>query len=592
MAWLTSAGGAGDSPPLSTSSENVGEEGRLILLPRPRAGALPGASLILGPGVNLASLGPSRSYALDLAPSPLYASGPAVAALLAAGAAPYAEFRLAGPGWVWDGLAGGLTPVPASRADVFKNGRLALAEKRGVMRFLSGAAAALGGAGEGGAAAAAGGPLSDALNSETVPLADTVAGAALPRVVADAVVYALAGADADQGAWEGRGGCAPPTSPPPREDRKAFPPFPLSSVPAPPAWCAAPLSGKDGGRTLSLYLNSMGRYGCGDGGAAFLVPVHGAGELPQAFARAAAVAGGAAALRRTAVAVEVEGEEGEDEEAPSPLSAVAVHLATGQRLTCRALVAGEEVVAGAPPRAGDLALLAPSAPAAAPTAISRAIIILDGPLMPLAGEAGGAPTPPSSPAGLTTAVLVLPPRCLSPTYPPAAVRGLQAGMPTSACPAGKVVLYLSMPAVSAAGPQADLEPALTALARTPWNKGKDGEEVAPSPLPSVLFAAFYREPGPAPPGLAEGMPANVALLPPPTGALTAGAAAVAAAGAALDRLWPGGQVSLFPEVPREVAAPADKEGEMAAMSALPGAGDDSDEEAAAALSAALAGLDA
>ena len=83
-------------------------------------------------------------------------------------------------------------------------------------------------------------------------------------------------------------------------------------------------------------------------------------------------------------------EEGEDEEAPSPLSAVAVHLATGQRLTCRALVAGEEVVAGAPPRAGDLALLAPSAPAAAPTAISRAIIILDGPLMPLAGEAGGA----------------------------------------------------------------------------------------------------------------------------------------------------------------------------------------------------------
>lgn len=573
VGWLTaeaSADAGAPSTSTSTSSENdVEEEGRLIRLPPPRAGALPGASLLLAPGVTLASLGPSRAYALDLAPAPLYASGPTVAALLAAGAAPYTEFRLAGPGWVWDGAEGGLVPVPASRADVFKDGRLALAEKRGVMRFLAAAAEALGG-GEGGGAAA--GPLADALHSESVPLAAMVAGASLPRVVADAVVYALAGADADQGAWEAGGA----------EEREAPPPPPpsASSVPAPPAWCAAPLSGKDGGRTLSLYLNSLGRYG-GGGGGALLVPVHGAGELPQAFARSAAVAGGAAALRRTATAVEVEGDGDRD----SPLAAIAVHLASGQRLTCRALAAGEEVVAGAPPGSG----VEPSPPLSASTApTSRAIVILDGPLKPLGGEGA------ASPDG-TTAVLVFPPRSLSSTFPPHAVRGLQVGPPTAACPAGKVVLYLSTPGMSAAGPQADLEPALAALARTPGEKEDEemggGAPAAPaSTTPSVLFAAFYREPGPAPPGLVEDLPGNVALLPPPTGALTAGAAAVAAAGAALEGLWPGGGVSLFHEAAAAVVA---EEQEMAdAPPVAQAAGDDSDEEAAAALAAALAGLDA
>ena len=609
VAWLTSAGSgnvdADDSaqpaPSSSSSAGDVEEEGagRLIRLPRPRPGALRGASLLLAPGVTLASLGPARAYALDLAPAPLYAAGPAVAALLAAGAAPYTEFRLAGPGWVWDGAAAGLAPVPASRADVFRDGRLALADKRAVMRFLGGAAAALMGSGS-----AAPASLADALHSEAVPLAATVARAGLPRVVADAVVYGLAGADADQGAWEdekkGEAAAAGEAEVP------GHPPPPPPAVPAPPAWCAAPLSGKDGGRALSLYLNSLGRYGSGGsgggggggGGGALLIPVHGAGELPQAFARAAAVAGGAAALRRTAVAVEVEGGEGDDDDDGARLTAVAVHLAPGQRLTCRALAAGEEVVAGGPPAAaGGLALLArpPSGAAAAPAppAVSRAIVILDGPLQPLGSGGGDALPPlPPSPDG-TTGVLVLPPRCLSAAYPPAAVRGLQVGPPTAACPPGKVVLYLSTPAALTAGPQADLEPALAALARTPGGGGGEAAEEAQGGRPAVLFAAFYREPGPAPAGaLAAGMPANVALLPPPTGALTAGAAAVAAAGAALEGLWPGGAVGLFPA--EATAAGALETGDEAdtAAAAAPPAGDDSDEEAAAALSAALAGLDA
>ena len=137
VGWLIGAKESdGEPAPTPTSSsDDGGDSPRLIRLPPPRSSALPGASLILAPGVTLASLGPSRGYALDLAPALLYASGPAVAALLAAGAAPYTEFRLAGPGWVWDGASGGLAPVPASRADVFRDGRLGFADQRGCMRF-------------------------------------------------------------------------------------------------------------------------------------------------------------------------------------------------------------------------------------------------------------------------------------------------------------------------------------------------------------------------------------------------------------------------------------------------------------------------
>ncbi len=53
-------------------------------------------------------------------------------------------------------------------------------------------------------------------------------------------------------------------------------------------------STKDGMGDLSLHLRSLGKYG----GTAFLVPLYGAGELSQAFCRSAAVHGGTYLLRR------------------------------------------------------------------------------------------------------------------------------------------------------------------------------------------------------------------------------------------------------------------------------------------------------
>ena len=52
---------------------------------------------------------------------------------------------------------------------------------------------------------------------------------------------------------------------------------------------AAQISAADGFSAIRKHLSSVGRFGSGHG--ALLLPLYGIGELPQAFCRAAAVAG-------------------------------------------------------------------------------------------------------------------------------------------------------------------------------------------------------------------------------------------------------------------------------------------------------------
>lgn len=58
---------------------------------------------------------------------------------------------------------------------------------------------------------------------------------------------------------------------------------------------------KDGMNGLCRHLQSLGRFG----GTAFLVPLYGSGELPQAFCRSAAVHGGTYLLRRGAESIQM-----------------------------------------------------------------------------------------------------------------------------------------------------------------------------------------------------------------------------------------------------------------------------------------------
>ena len=79
-------------------------------------------------------LNQQRHFAFDLTPSLLYASGPAVKALVTSGVADYMEFKaLEGLLWYADSE---LSRVPCSKGDVFATSLLSPLEKRRLMKFM------------------------------------------------------------------------------------------------------------------------------------------------------------------------------------------------------------------------------------------------------------------------------------------------------------------------------------------------------------------------------------------------------------------------------------------------------------------------
>jgi RAB protein geranylgeranyltransferase component A len=512
-----------------------------VALPASTGAPPPGATLHIDHAALDALLPPGsearRAVSVDRAPCLMHAESPTIDALLAHGATPYIEFKLAGcMACVAGGGEGGETPqpppflarLPATRADVFADRSLPPLAKRALMRFLT-AAADVALAGEG--------PLAGALLDPRAPFAAAVAAAGLARPAADAVLYGLAAATADQGPWEvgaaaGEGQASAPKEP-------ALPPPP----PLDPAtecelvghrlapWAAAPLPARSATHALRRHLLSTGRYGP----SPLLLPVHGGGELPQAFVRAAAVAGGVAALRRGVVAVRVGAACG---------AATSVVLADGQRIACGALIAPEGVVEPLRRQAradGDIP----------PPAVARCAALLTAP-----------------PSGSTqSSPIVLPPRCLGGGRPAAPVHGVVLGSTAAAAPAPLCVLHLATPA-SGAGAEADLGDALAFLADAMWVEGGERGGGGPARAAAVA-AAFFSSPPPS--SSQSGLPPNVAATSPPCAGAATADGGVASAAAALARVF-GAAVLLLP--PRPDAAP----------------GDASDEEAATALEAALAGL--
>ncbi|KAK9838555.1 hypothetical protein WJX81_007100 [Elliptochloris bilobata] len=338
-----------------------------------------------------ADLGPLRDYNIDLAPKALYCADPLIGALLACGAQHYLEFKLVQASYVWRG--GRLARVPAARADIFRDRSLGPADKRALMRFLTAAAGALHGTG----------PLYGVFCGRQ-PLAALLEAQGLAPHLRDFILYALAMADAEQG-------------------RAA----------------------------LALYLESAGRYGAGTG--ALLAPMFGAGELPQAFCRVAAVAGALYVLRRPLAAALLRGGR-----------CVGVRTRDGQVLTCMAMACNT----GTLPAAWG----GPASPS-----LARGVCILDGPLQD----------------GESQVTVVIPPRALGGANA-AAVRALQVGAATSACPPGRYLLYLSTLS-SGASAAHDLRPAggmVAALGSSagpgtsPDPGGEDSDDEAVGALASAL----------------------------------------------------------------------------------------------------------
>ena len=196
---------------------------------------------------------------------------------------------------------------------------------------------------------------------------------------------------------------------------------------------------------LKTYALSVGKYGARAG--ACLIPVYGAGDLPQAFCRAAAVSGATFVLRQGVRDVDVRAE-----------SVSTVVSTGGQEIRVK------RVVAPAPERDDG------------PTLV-QAVCVLDGPVVREYGE-----------------VFIMFPPFTARDSQSAVVRALQVSSNTASCPDGTYLLYLSNVVDGDTNdPYADLNAALDILV----DRGDAGEAATASAFeadarkPTVLWGAMH-----------------------------------------------------------------------------------------------------
>ncbi|KAF0897882.1 hypothetical protein E2562_001601 [Oryza meyeriana var. granulata] len=237
---------------------------------------------------------PSRRFIVDLVgPRVLYCADEAVDLLLRSGGSHHVEFKSVEGGTLlyWDG---GLYTVPDSRQAIFKDTSLQLKEKNLLFRFFKLVQAHIAASAAG--AEAGEGEASGKLPEEDLdlPFIEFLKKQHLSPKMRAVVLYAIAMADYDQDGADS---------------------------------CERLLTTKEGVKTIALYSSSIGRFANAEG--AFIYPMYGHGELPQAFCRCAAVKGALYVLRMPATALLV------DEEKKCYAG---IRLASGQDILCQQLV--------------------------------------------------------------------------------------------------------------------------------------------------------------------------------------------------------------------------------------------------------------
>jgi RAB protein geranylgeranyltransferase component A len=272
----------------------------------------------------------SRSLALDVTPGLLFCAGPSVSGLLTSGVADYLEFKsLEGLLWLESSGTGEssssststnsnsnrrLERVPCSKNDVFSSALLSPMDKRRLMKFLQLAldyATAEGAKEESDAIAAA------AEEGETGREEDVRSlnerhlnqGRSLARPQNKAVstgdIQLLQQCIAQGMDFETYL----------REKQRLSPKlcslvrYALTLESGRPSGSLPP-SAQEGMKHLCQHMQSLGRFGS----TAFLVPVYGSGELPQAFCRSAAVYGATYLLRRAPLCILTTTESSESEQ--------------------------------------------------------------------------------------------------------------------------------------------------------------------------------------------------------------------------------------------------------------------------------------
>ncbi|KAG0565458.1 hypothetical protein KC19_8G191800 [Ceratodon purpureus] len=393
----------------------------------------------VSPAHDESSLGRLNRYSLDLAgPKVVFCAGPLVDALVSAQADHHVRFKGVEASFIW--RDGQMTAVPASRSDVFRDKTLSLADKRFLMRFFKLVADYTDS--EGGT--------SGELAAENLdrPFVEFLRRQQLPTLIREIILYAIALVDDDQEQ--------------------------VSDV-------ASLVSTKDGLQALALYLASASRFP--DAPGAFLYPMYGHGDLPQAFCRCAAVRGALYVLRMPVVSLLLDKESGDCK---------GVQIASGQVLHSEKVIASPTFCVEQPATSESTPTTTSSAVDAEEDAHLRSSDVPS--TSSERHETGGDSTKvarclcitdQSFQPGLSTVMVIFPPNSLH-GRKSKVVRALQLGSAADVCPDGKYIVQFSVKCSDATEAEETLQAAKDALFRV-----DDSEDDLESEKPKLLWSIFF-----------------------------------------------------------------------------------------------------
>lgn len=383
----------------------------------------------------------SRNFCLDLSgPRVLLCADSTVDLMLRSGASHHVEFKSVNASFLYH--EGKLLPVPDSREGIFKDRSLSLTEKSQLMRFFKLVREHCGPSSDGNRTTEEGKGVISLEDLES-PFIEFLQKQRLPQKIIGMILYAIAMADYDQ------------------EDQLA---------------CKKPIKTKDGMENLALYHSSVGRFPNAQG--AFIYPIYGQGELPQAFCRCAAVKGTLYVLRMPVTSLLLDKENGHYK---------GVRLASGQDLFSDQLVIDPSFVV---PPSGPSHPLGLQHEGSDPieeqggpnsvTKVARGICIIRGSIRP----------------DISNLLVVFPPRSLH-TDQVVSIRALQLSSNVAVCPPDLSVIYLSTLCDNALQGRENLQAAMNALLNFPISesskditsvRNEDGE-VENKPI--LLWSASY-----------------------------------------------------------------------------------------------------
>ncbi|CAL4957284.1 unnamed protein product [Urochloa decumbens] len=373
---------------------------------------------------------PARRFTVDLVgPRVLYCADEAVDLLLRSGGSHHVEFKSVDGGSLlyWEGS---LYPVPDSSRAIFNDTTLKRMEKYALNKFynvvkehIAATSASADERGEGDAAAM--------ISEEDLdlPFIEFLNRYKLCPKMRAVVLYAISMADYDQ------------HGPDPSEKL---------------------ITTREGIQTIALYSKSIGRFANAEG--AFIYPMYGHGELPQAFCRCAAVKGALYVLRMPVAALLM------DEEKKHVVGA---RLASGQDILCKQLIIDPSY------KIPTLDVPCDDSNSNSPRKVARSICIFS-----------------KSLKGSSSNVLVVfPPKSLE-EQQVAAVRLLQLSSNLAVCPPGMFMAYLSTPCTDASAGKQCIKKAIDALFSLQDSDGLEGHlettsESTNDVKPTLIWSCVY-----------------------------------------------------------------------------------------------------